>query len=362
MKKAWKVSGMMLTLLFIGMLALAFDIQPVKAEPRTIIVPDDYPTIQEAINHADEGDTIFVYNGTYSEPQVTIDKPLQLIGENKNTTIIDGGGSWVCVYVDFTHNVKISGFTIQNSYGIYSYRSENVTISGNIISNNGQGIVILESTNNTVSKNIVTLNGAMSIFLSGSNGNKICGNIVTLNSGDALWLDNSHWNTISGNNVSRNGLGTAPGYHVYGIRLSYSKNNSIYHNYIIDNYEQASGWRSVNNTWDDGYPSGGNYWSDYTGIDDYSGPYQNETGSDGIGDTPYGIDINNQDRYPLMNPWGDVKPPVADASSTQSVDDQLGQYYGYTPEFPTCTSIILMLTMLTVAIVIYKRRPFKTRL
>jgi len=58
-----------------------------------------------------------------------------------------------------------------------------------------------------------------------------------------------------------------------------------------------------NNTWDNGYPSGGNYWSNYTDADLYSGPYQNETGSDGIGDTPYVIDAENQDNYPLMNPW-----------------------------------------------------------
>jgi hypothetical protein len=54
------------------------------------------------------------------------------------------------------------------------------------------------------------------------------------------------------------------------------------------------------NTWDDGYPSGGNYWSDYNGIDVKSGSYQNETGSDGVGDTPYIIDANNTDHYPLM--------------------------------------------------------------
>jgi len=54
------------------------------------------------------------------------------------------------------------------------------------------------------------------------------------------------------------------------------------------------------NVWDDGYPSGGNYWSDYDGLDLYSGLYQNETGSDGIGDNPYIIAENNQDRYSLM--------------------------------------------------------------
>ncbi|MCJ7423045.1 hypothetical protein MUP01_02090, partial [Candidatus Bathyarchaeota archaeon] len=57
------------------------------------------------------------------------------------------------------------------------------------------------------------------------------------------------------------------------------------------------------NVWDDGYPSGGNYWSDYAGLDLYRGAYQNESGSDGIGDVPYNIDASNNDHYPLMTPW-----------------------------------------------------------
>ena len=69
------------------------------------------------------------------------------------------------------------------------------------------------------------------------------------------------------------------------------------------------------NVWDNGYPSGGNYWSDYAGEDLYSGPYQNETGSDGIGDMPYVIDESNTDNYPLMNPYG-VPPPIHDVAIT----------------------------------------------
>ena len=59
---------------------------------------------------------------------------------------------------------------------------------------------------------------------------------------------------------------------------------------------------NASNTWDNGYPSGGNYWSDYTGNDSFSGPNQDLPGSDGIGDTPYnitGYTPNDQDRYPL---------------------------------------------------------------
>ena len=72
-------------------------------------------------------------------------------------------------------------------------------------------------------------------------------------------------------------------------------------NNFIDNTNQTYLYQS-SNTWDHGYPSGGNYWSDYAGVDSFSGPYQNETGGDGIGDTPYNVtDTVQQDRYPLMN-------------------------------------------------------------
>jgi uncharacterized protein (DUF2141 family) len=65
------------------------------------------------------------------------------------------------------------------------------------------------------------------------------------------------------------------------------------------------------NIWDDGYPSGGNYWSDYGGTDDKSGPNQDQPGSDGIGDTPYIIDENSEDNYPLINPWSSPVPDIA---------------------------------------------------
>jgi len=71
---------------------------------------------------------------------------------------------------------------------------------------------------------------------------------------------------------------------------------------MIDNTIQVYSFESAN-IWDDGYPSGGNYWSDYDGSDLFSGQYQNLIRSDGMGDTPYIIDVNNIDRYPLANPW-----------------------------------------------------------
>jgi hypothetical protein len=71
---------------------------------------------------------------------------------------------------------------------------------------------------------------------------------------------------------------------------SKSYGNKILHNSFIDNVHQAVD-NATGNFWDDGYPSGGNYWSDYNGTD---------SNHDGIGDTPYVIDANNTDNYPLM--------------------------------------------------------------
>jgi hypothetical protein len=82
-----------------------------------------------------------------------------------------------------------------------------------------------------------------------------------------------------------------------------SSDNSFSHNNFINNTNQVELTESLSNIWDDGYPSGGNYWSNYSGVDEKSGPDQNLPGSDGIGDTPYVIDENNTDHYPLMNSY-----------------------------------------------------------
>ncbi|UCE37276.1 MAG: right-handed parallel beta-helix repeat-containing protein [Thermoplasmata archaeon] len=104
-------------------------------------------------------------------------------------------------------------------------------------------------------------------------------------------------NNIVGNNISYN--------RDYAMYLERSRNIQVYHNNFIKNgiTEQAYD-DSDSNLWNDSYPSSGNFWSDYYGLDRYKGPEQNIPGNDGIGDSPYNIDMDSQDNYPLMFPIG----------------------------------------------------------
>jgi len=79
-----------------------------------------------------------------------------------------------------------------------------------------------------------------------------------------------------------------------------------YHNNFYGNAVQASDYNSTDNAWDNGYPIGGNFWSDYTATDTCSGPNQDVcSGPDGIADTPYVFNYN-RDNYPLMQPYSKV--------------------------------------------------------
>jgi parallel beta-helix repeat protein len=110
----------------------------------------EYRSIQDAINIANDGDSIYVNEGIYFE-NIEIDKSIFLIGENKNNTIIDGNGTGDVIYIT-QPGVEISGFTIQNSgfsgrdSGI-KILADNVYISNNNIMNNTIGIFIRFSQN-----------------------------------------------------------------------------------------------------------------------------------------------------------------------------------------------------------------------
>lgn len=171
-----------------------------------IVVPDDYPTIQEAIDNANMYDTIRVKTGTYPE-NIKVDvTALTIIGENPKETIIDGSGNGNVVnIVGDTHMVTISGFTIRNGdvgitfttdVGVPTYN----TITGNIISNNGIGIKITGATrSNTIYGNDFKDNS--------QNANDPADN--------TLWFDTetkkgNYWSDYTGTDSDGNGIGDTP--------------------------------------------------------------------------------------------------------------------------------------------------------
>lgn len=163
------------------------------------------------------------------------------------------------------------------------------------LTKNGQGILLVNSEGCLVENSIITKMAYYAIQLVDSDDNTLRRNNITDNMGGYFDVGialqgQSTGNTITNNLIRNNGR---------GISLSDSSYNLIYHNNFVNNTVQASssGFRNI---WDNGYPSGGNYWSDYVGIDEKSGQDQNETGSDGIGDLEYRIDKVNIDRYPFM--------------------------------------------------------------
>jgi len=286
-----------------------FNIPLLKAEHEVIVVPDDYPTIQTAINHAIEGGTIYVRNGTYLE-NIVVNETVSLVGESEAGTIINGGQVGDVIRI-VASNASIKGFTIRNSgYEPYDcgiwIASSGTKVSDNKITDTCWGIGLASPSNACIiSGNSIGGNehsGGSSwgggVILIHADHNTIIRNTISCFEDTGIYfLGASSYNKILGNTLMNHFLS--------GIHLSGS-NNIINHNNFMELHNQVIIEEGIN-TWDDGYPFGGNFWSDYAGTDLFSGSYQNETGSDGIGDTLYHISENNMDNYPLMQPYGSIK-------------------------------------------------------
>jgi parallel beta-helix repeat protein len=192
--------------------------------------------------------------------------------------------------------ISLNNITANRPYSIkLDYSFNDSIIGNNITANHWAGIYLGSSSGNRLSGNNITGLDGFGIELLSSSGNSISGNYVA-NNYRGIELSSSSGNSLSGNNITANSI--------YGILLYSSSNNTIYHNNFINNTQQLFFYGSgYVDTWNDDYPSGGNYWSNYAGADLHSGSNQNETGSDGIGDTRHVIDENNTDRYPLVAPY-----------------------------------------------------------
>lgn len=254
----------------------------VGAGPSMLIVGDDgFNSIQEAINSASPGDTIFVRKGTYYE-NIVVNKSITLVGEDKENTIIDGGSKENVISVKAPY-VNISEFTIRNSApftscGISIERYKTI-INNNKIVNNGVGIQVIFPGENQIYENVISTNYC-GIELIYARGTKIYENVISHNIYGVNIIYYSINNIVYENSFSSNN---------YGLSISlYSNNNLFYHNNFIDNTYSVYDEQTTN-IWS--YNNEGNYWSDYKGQD---------INGDGIGDTPHNITGKNMDNYPLM--------------------------------------------------------------
>jgi len=320
-----KVYKKVMVLAIVGLFLGAFAVSTLAFSPihnasvnNTIYVDDDAEqgwydithrrTIQDAVSIANQGDTIFVYNGTY--PGDIYCSSVRLIGENINSTFIGYGPAESLI--DIGSNVEISGFTISagrtlpsknegGTYiGMYVLGSNNIISSNNISGNgiciylknpNGAGII----NNNSIINNLISNRMLIDISSTGdsfgiilgcdtTDHNEISGNTIQFHE-RALHLFSSSENKIHDNNFLGND---------FSIKIEGgSSDNWIYHNNFLGNKIKPRD-ESLNN-WDDGGVNGGNYWDDYTGEDN---------NGDGIGDIPYFIEGVNKDNFPFMTKDG----------------------------------------------------------
>jgi parallel beta-helix repeat protein len=250
------------------------------------------------------------------------------------------------------------------AFGINLWNSSQVSVAENQVNSNaGWGIDLHSSSNNSVSNNRISYSAGLDgIRLMFSSDNLLSRNRISYSehSGILLWYDCDNnmivdntiqrsgyqgWghghgaevlfssgNLFANNSISRNNHGIivieAPSNifadnlvysNSLGIQIKDASGNRVYHNNFLDNTDWQSLDEGGGNLWDDGYPSGGNYWSNLVGADQFGGPFQNVMGSDGIVDTAYPIEAQGIDHYPLMEPYR-AAPMLGDLNGDKIVD------------------------------------------
>jgi len=261
-------------LIFVSVFTVLLTVEIGTASGNIIYVDDsggaDYSTIQDAVNFANESDTIYVYGGTYNE-NIVVNKSLTLSGGGSGSTTINGEGDHT-IKVN-SDNVIISGFKIKNTDG------------------SSYACVQLYYVINCQINDISAQYGGNTIYLVGSNTNTIEDNKIE--SGNiGIFFSNSDDNVITNNYIQNN--------NAYGISLySNSASNIIYRNDFSNNV-LGNARDLSSNIWS--HNSQGNYWDNFNDYD---------SDGNGIGDNPYIIDDDSQDDYPLGDFLSSNEEPVA---------------------------------------------------
>jgi nitrous oxidase accessory protein len=361
--------------------------QPINVEavsPKTIVVPDQCPTIQAAIDSSTNGNTILIKSGIYDEKTLEINKSITIIGENAEDTIITlhppYNVTWITTtpFFNFSNAISIvannfalvnltvviaepGGYIFANGQQIQitgnnittSHTTTGLLVSGsfcNITKNTSNGNINVEGSSNIIAGNVVRR-----ILLNFGESNKIQNNTVRNFIFGDFYKNCSH-NIIQDNKISADdekGYGSCIiaynlydnifiGNYISGNRfgLAFEGNgagNTFYQNTFNDNKEQVR----INvdavvgtNFWDN--DKVGNYWKGYNGTD---------TNKDGIGDTPYLINSDNIDNYPLMEPY------ISEGGSINALTDLNFTLY-------LLIVLVLAIVIVSLSVLIYKKVIF----
>ena len=253
--------------------------------------------------------------------------------------------------------VNCKRITVENTHlnnqGILLAWTIDSQIKNNDISHNyGDGVILNSASNNKITNNDINSNSGAGITFAGSNQNIVSGNYITRNQIGISFGSSSGNNTITQNNIGDQGT---------GVYFYASSSNLLYNNNFVNNTRQVHdvSWGAPDqnfpgvpspseNIWDNDYPLGGNYWSNYA--NQYPGA--KELDSSGMWDTPHVIDENNQDRYPLLNPVAITQIKVVEEPNEENPNLPIEN------SFPTTLALALAasVAIIGVGLLVYFRK------
>jgi parallel beta-helix repeat protein len=255
----------------------------------SVYYSQNYSSVQAAIDAAPNGSNLIVAPGTYHESLI-LNKTLTIVGE-RDAPVFSGGASGIYITVlSGASGSIITAISITNwDEGILLVDASNCKIYSNTMSSMGEDGIVLEgssATSNVMYDNVFQDTPTPINITASAAGNIIRDNIINSQASVILNIganDNSvYQNVISGSSII--------------VNMTNSMGNVLYNNDFLATIQIVA---AGSNTWDNGYPSGGNYWSDYQ----TKYPNASQIGSSGIWNMAYVIDSNNKDNYPLMEPY-----------------------------------------------------------
>jgi|GEM_PF-1847356 len=234
-------------------------------------------------------------NSLWNDPTTGFDieysSSFLIAGNNISDTV--GDGFYLYEDTDFTiagnelWNVAYDGFDL--------YYEAGGVIRDNVIGSSfgsSEGIYLDYGVGVLVVNNSI-IDATWSLDIEESSGCQIWNNVVNTSSyGIEAWQDLN--TSFVGNTISEASD---------AFYTEYNVNVWFYHNNFLNDPGWYYGSAAQSIAWDNGYPSGGNYWSNFTTPDTHRGVLQNLAGSDRIVDTPLAINATNIDHYPLAHPW-----------------------------------------------------------